>query len=185
MLPVYFRYGPLMDEAEMLNLCPGAQSLGEARLYGYRMVFVMGPAGYVVPRMVPAEDTEDFVQGRLWGNTSQGFNMNVAVERPDGSMFQCVTHSHNDCNDAARPDIHVLGPMCRGYRQLGLDPLPMLVSGDALLVLHGHVEGAQLVECTEQATVWLVTPGQADRLVEEHGMYRPILLRPGIWVWGW
>ncbi len=100
-MPFYFAYGSNMSALQMAERCPGARSVGPARLAGYRFrVATHGGANIV-------RNDGDAVHGVLWQcapvhlatldrfegvRVGAYFRRYVMVETADGSLLRVVTY---------------------------------------------------------------------------------------------
>ncbi len=127
-LPPYFAYGSNMASSQMADRCPGAVSLGAARLPGYRLAFDAwsNRRGGLVADVLPAPDSE--VWGVLWQVTEEHAEAldryegvargqyrreNVRVESPNGERLEAFAYVI--CN----PDDE--GPTTDAYQSILLE----------------------------------------------------------------
>ena len=127
-LPPYFAYGSNMASSQMADRCPGAISLGAARLPGYRLAFDAwsNRRGGLVADVLPAPGSE--VWGVLWQVTEEHAEAldryegvargqyrreNVRVESPNGERLEAFAYVI--CNPAEE------GPTTDAYRALLLE----------------------------------------------------------------
>ncbi len=127
-LPPYFAYGSNMASSQMADRCPGAVSLGAARLPGYRLAFDAwsNRRGGLVADVLPARDSE--VWGVLWTVTKdhaealdryegvargQYRRENVLVESASGDEVEAFAYVI--CNPGQE------GPTTDAYRALLLE----------------------------------------------------------------
>jgi gamma-glutamylcyclotransferase (GGCT)/AIG2-like uncharacterized protein YtfP len=88
---LYFAYGSNMDPNQMASRCPGAVSIGSARLAGYELAFVWDSPGWGggVATVIPSSGRE--VWGVLWDLTAGHIE---ALDRYEGVAIHAYVREH-------------------------------------------------------------------------------------------